>query len=261
MVKLAANLTMMFTEVPFLDRFAKAAEAGFSAVEFLFPYAYPEKTIKDLLDKHDLKLALINAPAGDWDGGERGFGACPGKETAFCESVEQALRYAKALECPRIHVMSGVTGEIKDRKACEADWLSNLAWAADEAKKVNISISIEPLNSRDMPGYFLSHQDEALDLIDRLGKDNVQLQFDTYHAQIMDGDITRRIERLKGKYGHVQIASVPERHEPDEGELNYDAVFAALDSVGFAGYLGCEYNPRGLTESGLDWAKPYLTRK
>ncbi|WP_116134358.1 2-oxo-tetronate isomerase [Tropicimonas sp. IMCC34043] len=261
MVRIAANLTMMFTEVPFLDRFARAANAGFEAVEFLFPYDYPLAEVKAQLDRNGLKLTLINAFAGDWAGGERGFAARPGKQTAFDASVAQALDYATALGCPRIHVMSGLTGGEPDRAACEAVWVENMRSAADKAARAGLDISIEPLNTRDMPGYFISHQDETLALIDRLDRRNVLLQFDVYHAQIMDGDITRRIERLKGAYGHVQIASVPDRHEPDEGELDYTHVFAAFDRVGFDGYLGCEYNPRGLTEDGLGWARPYLKRK
>lgn len=261
MVQLAANLSMMFNEAPFLDRFARAANAGFQTVEFLFPYDYPVAEIKARLDRNSLNLALINAFAGDWAGGERGFGARPGLEDTFRKSVVQALDYATKLGCPRIHVMSGITAPEPDRAACEKTWVSNMKIAADLAANAGLAVSIEPLNTRDMPGYFISHQDETLELIGRLDRKNVLLQFDVYHAGIMDGDITRRIERLKGAYGHVQIASVPDRHEPDEGELNYPYIFEAFDRVGFDGYLGCEYNPRGVTEDGLDWAKPYLKQK
>ena len=258
MVNLAANLTMLFPDAPFLDRFARAADSGFSAVEFLFPYDYAVEEIKGRLDRHGLKLALINAFAGDWAGGERGFGARPGKQDAFKASIVQALDYATALGCPRVHVMSGITAGEPDRAACEAVWVENMRHAADLAANAGVQVSIEPLNSRDVPGYFIAHQDEALALIERLDRGNVSLQFDAYHAQIMDGDITRRIERLKGAYGHVQIASVPDRHEPDEGELDYSHVLSAFDRVGFDGYIGCEYNPRGRTEDGLGWAASYL---
>ncbi|MFV0334442.1 MAG: 2-oxo-tetronate isomerase [Tropicimonas sp.] len=258
MPRIAANLTMMFTDAPFLDRFARAAKAGFEAVEFLFPYDWPVAEVKSHLTGNGLKLTLINAFAGDWAGGERGFGARPGKQAEFDASVDQALDYATALGAPRVHVMSGITAGEPDRAACEAVWVENMRRAADKAANAGLAISIEPLNTRDMPGYFISRQDETLDLIARLERRNVLLQFDVYHAQIMDGDITRRIERLKGAYGHVQIASVPDRHEPDEGELDYGHVFAAFDRVGFEGYLGCEYNPRGRTEDGLGWAAALL---
>ncbi len=253
MVKFAANLTMMFKEVEFLDRIDRAAACGFEAVEFLFPYDYPAAEIKSRLDRHGLTLALFNMFAGDWAGGERGFAARPGKRAEFRASVEQALEYARALGCARLHTMSGVTAQEPDRAACEAAWVENLAWAADRAAEAGVTLLIEPLNTRDMPGYFVSRQDETLALIDRVGRANVKLQFDVYHAQIMDGDITRRIERLAGRYAHVQIASVPDRHEPDEGELAYDHVFAAFDRVGYDGWIGCEYNPRGATEAGLGW--------
>lgn len=257
MVQFAANLTMMFKDAPFLDRIDRAAACGFKAVEFLFPYEFPAAEIKARLDRHGLALALFNVFAGDWAGGERGFAARPGKQAEFRASVGQALDYAAALGCTRLHTMSGVTAGEPDRAACEATWLENLAWAADRAAPAGVTLLIEPLNTRDMPGYFLSRQDDALALIDRLGRPNVKLQFDVYHAQIMEGDITRRIERLAGKYAHVQIASVPERHEPDEGELDYAHVFAAFDRVGYDGWIGCEYNPRGVTEAGLGWFAPH----
>lgn len=258
MTRIAANLSMLFTDAPFLDRFDRAAAAGFEAVEFLFPYEHPIETVKDRLDRNGLRLTLINAPAGDWAGGERGFAARPAKRDQFRASVEQAIAYANGLGCPRIHVMSGITSDEPDRAACEAVWIDNLREAADMAGAAGLDISIEPLNSRDVPGYFLAHQDPTLALIERLGRRNVLLQFDVYHTQIMDGDIIRRIERLRGAYGHVQIAGVPDRHEPDCGELAYSEIFAAFDRAGFEGYLGCEYNPRGRTEDGLGWAAPFL---
>lgn len=258
MTRIAANLSMLFTDAPFLDRFDRAAAAGFEAVEFLFPYDHPIETVKECLTRNGLVLTLINAPAGDWVAGERGFAARPSKRTEFRASIEKAVEYATGLGCPRIHVMSGITADEPDPAACERVWTQNMREAADMAGAAGLAISVEPLNSRDVPGYFLEHQDSTLALIDGLGRRNVLLQFDVYHTQIMDGDIIRRIERLKGAYGHVQIAGVPDRHEPDTGELNYPEIFAAFDRAGFTGHLGCEYNPRSRTEDGLGWASPYL---
>ena len=258
MTRIAANLSMLFTDAPFLDRFDRAAAAGFEAVEFLFPYDHPIEVVKERLTRNGLTLTLINAPAGDWAAGERGFAARPAKRAEFRASVQKAVDYAAGLGCPRIHVMSGITADEPDRAACEAVWTQNMREAADMAGAAGLAISVEPLNSRDVPGYFIAHQDQTLDLIGRLDRRNVLLQFDVYHTQIMDGDIIRRIERLKGAYGHVQIAGVPDRHEPDTGELNYPEIFAAFDRAGFTGHLGCEYNPRGRTEDGLGWAAPYL---
>lgn len=258
MTRIAANLSMLFTDAPFLDRFDRAGATGFDAVEFLFPYDHPIEVVKQRLDRNNLSLTLINAPAGDWARGERGFAARPAKQAEFRASVEKAVEYAVGLGCPRIHVMSGITVDEPDRAACEAVWTCNMRDAADMAGAAGLSVSIEPLNSRDVPGYFLAHQDPTLALIQGLDRSNVLLQFDVYHTQIMDGDIIRRIERLKGAYGHVQIAGVPDRHEPDTGELNYTAIFEAFDRVGFDGHLGCEYKPRGRTEDGLGWAAPYL---
>ncbi|MBE3639794.1 2-oxo-tetronate isomerase [Mangrovicoccus algicola] len=260
MTRLAANLSMLFTDAPFLDRFDRAGAAGFEAVEFLFPYDHTIAEVKARLDRNGLQLTLINAFAGDWAGGERGFAARPSKTSEFDASIAQAIDYATGLGCPRIHVMSGITKDEPDMAACETVWIDNMRKAADLAANAGLDISIEPLNSRDMPGYFISKQDPTLELIGRLDRRNVFLQFDVYHAQIMDGDIIRRIERLKGAYGHVQIAGVPDRHEPDEGELNYAAIFEAFDRAGFDGFLGCEYNPRGRTEDGLAWAAPYLPK-
>lgn len=258
MTRIAANLSMLFTDAPFLDRFDRAAAAGFEAVEFLFPYDHPIEVVKERLTRNGLALTLINAPAGDWTAGERGFAARPAKRAEFRASVAKAVEYATGLGCPRIHVMSGITAGEADRAACEAVWTENMREAADMAGAAGLAISVEPLNSRDVPGYFIAHQDPTLALIEGLDRRNVLLQFDVYHTQIMDGDIIRRIERLKGAYGHVQIAGVPDRHEPDTGELNYPEIFAAFDRAGFEGHLGCEYNPRGRTEDGLGWAAPWL---
>lgn len=259
MTKLAANLSMLFTDAPFLDRFDRAAAAGFDAVEFLFPYDHPVEEVRSRLDRNALSLTLINAPAGDFVGGERGFAARPDKRSEHEASVDLAVTYAQALKCPRIHVMSGITAGL-DRDTCETVWTQNMRRAADRAAAADLAVSVEPLNTRDVPGYFLAHQDPTLALIGQLDRRNVSLQFDVYHAQIMDGDIIRRIERLKGAYQHVQIAGVPDRHEPDQGELHYPAIFEAFARAGFDAPMGCEYVPRDGTEAGLGWAAPYLTR-
>lgn len=256
MPRFAANLSMMFTELPFLDRFQAAAQAGFGAVEFLFPYDYPAETVAGRLHAAGLVQALFNLPPGDFAAGERGMAAIPGREEEFRNSVPLALTYARALNCKALHAMSGITKGL-DRATCEASFIANIGFAADCLAADGITLLIEPINDRNMPGYFISHQSEALDLIARVDRPNVALQLDLYHAQIMDGDLTRLIESMAGRYRHVQIASVPERHEPDEGEVNYPHLFAALDSIGYDGWIGCEYNPRGDTRAGLGWFQPY----
>lgn len=260
MPRFAANLSMMFTEVPFLERFGRAAQAGFQAVEFLFPYEHPPETVAAALKKHGLTQALFNMPPGNWAAGERGMAAIPGREQEFRDNVAVALRYAKALECKTLHAMSGIT-EGLDREACKATFVENFRFAADALAKEGITLLVEPINSRNMPGYFIAHQLEAVELVERVGRPNVSVQLDLYHAQIMDGDLTRLIEKMHGRFAHVQIASVPERHEPDEGELNYPHLYAVLDRLGYQGWIGCEYNPRGETEAGLGWFAPYRAER
>ncbi|WP_043834959.1 2-oxo-tetronate isomerase [Muricoccus aerilatus] len=259
MPRFAANLSMMFTELPFLDRFAAAAAAGFEAVEFLFPYEHAPEAVAEKLRAAGLSQVLFNMPPGDWAGGERGMAAIPGREAEFRETVPVALRYAKALGCPLLHCMSGITGD-RDRAACEATFIENIRFAADAAAAEGVTLVVEPINTRNMPGYFVNHQMDGIALIDRVGRPNVSLQFDLYHAQIMDGDLSKLIEKLAGRFAHVQVASVPDRHEPDEGELNFPHLFGVLDRVGYKGWIGCEYNPRGETTAGLGWFAPYKAR-
>ncbi|MBE9607311.1 hydroxypyruvate isomerase family protein [Acetobacteraceae bacterium H6797] len=256
MPRFAANLSMMFNEVPFLDRFAKAAEAGFKAVEFLFPYDYPPEVVAAKLKEAGLTQALFNMPPGDWAAGERGMAAIPGREEEFRANVDKAITYALALECKTLHAMSGMTPGL-DRAACEATFVANFQYAADKLAPHGITLLVEPINTRNMPGYFINHQLDAVALVERVNRPNVSVQFDLYHAQIMDGDLTKLMEKMKGKFAHVQIASVPDRHEPDEGELNYPHLFKALDALGYEGWVGCEYNPRGETTAGLGWFAPY----
>ncbi len=247
MPRFAANLSMMFTERPFLERFDAAAAAGFEAVEFLFPYDHKPAEIRGALDRNGLKLALFNLPPGNWEAGERGLASLKGREAEFRASVDRALDYAAVLDPERLHVMAGLAQGAEAR----ATYIANLAHAAESAE--GRRLCIEPINSRDMPGYHLSTSADALTVLDAVGAGNLGLQFDFYHAQIMEGDLTRRLERLMPRIAHVQIAGVPERHEPDTGELNYPHLFAALDRLGYDGFVGCEYRPAGRTEDGLGW--------
>lgn len=249
MLRFAANLSTLFTERPFPERFEAAAKAGFRAVEFLFPYEWPPGDVRAALDRHGLDLALFNAPPGDWAAGERGLAALPGRELAFREAFEQALHYARVLRPARLHVMAGLVRGAAARRS----YVRNLAWAAAAAG--GQSLTIEPINSRDMPGYHLATSTDAESILREVGAENLGLQLDLYHAQIMEGDLTRRIEQLWPLVSHIQIAGVPDRHEPDEGELNYAHIFSLLDGLGYAGFIGCEYRPRGRTEDGLGWLR------
>ncbi len=256
MPRLAANLSMMFTEHPFEARFEAAARAGFRAVEFLFPYDWPSTQVAQWLAQAGVENVLFNLPPGDWASGERGLAALPGREIEFRAALRKALDYAQVLGTPRLHVMAGLIPAGADaglRARMRSTYLDNLRWAAQEALQANRTLLIEPINPRDIPGYWLNHQQEALDVIAEVGAPNLRLQFDLYHAQIVDGDLTRRIERQAGLTGHVQIAGVPDRHEPDAGELAITHLLATLDRVGYAGWVGCEYRPRGQTEAGLGW--------
>lgn len=252
-MKFDANLTLLFTEVPFLERFERAAAAGFSGVECLFPYEYDAGEIAALLKENGLQMVLINMPAGDWEAGDRGTAAIPSRREEFRQAVETSLSYAREVGCKQVHAMSGVIPPDADRARCEETFLENIRYAADRAAKDGITILVEALNDRDVPGYFVAHQQAAFDLIRRIERPNVAVQLDYYHAQIMDGDLTRLTERLLDRLGHIQIASVPDRHEPDEGEVDYRHIFATLERVGYSGWIGCEYRPRGTTEEGLSW--------
>lgn len=258
MPKFAANLSMMFTEHPFLDRFRAAAAAGFTAVEYLFPYDYSKAEVAEQLEKHGLEQVLFNAYAGDWDAGERGLASLKGRGEDFKDSINQALDYAQTLGCPKIHVMAGI-GDVTAEN--EALYVQNLQYAADQAAAVKIDVLIEPINARDMPGYFLSTISQAVDLLDRIHRPNARLQFDFYHAQITTGDVTTLMRTWIDRIGHVQIASVPERNEPDAGELNFPYVLAALDAAGYDGWVGCEYRPAGETAAGLAWLGSYRDTK
>ncbi|HEY5790889.1 MAG TPA: 2-oxo-tetronate isomerase [Gammaproteobacteria bacterium] len=253
MPRFAANLSMLFTEVPFLERFGRAAASGFAAVEYLFPYAFPAAEIAAQLRGHGLEQALFNLPPGDWDAGERGIAALPGREEEFAAGVETALEYAAALDCPRLHAMAGIPAAGCDPREATAVYVANLRHAAARLAARGRTLLVEPINTRDMPGYFLSRQEQARELIELVGAPNLRLQFDVYHCQVMQGDLTRRLEELLPLIGHVQVADVPERHEPGSGEINYAHLFRTLDRLGYAGWVGCEYRPAGTAEAGLGW--------
>ena len=262
MPRFAANLSMMFQEVGFLDRFDAAARAGFKAVEFLFPYEHPPETIAERLEKNRLTLALFNTVPGDWAGGERGLAALPGREQEFRDGVDKAILYAKPSKCPLLHTMAGLwpptPGEQgRDKAEGERVYIDNLRWAADRMTAAGLTAVIEPINTRDIPGYFLNYTGEALRIIERVGRPNLKLQFDLYHVQIMEGDLATKVRALAGQYPHVQIAGNPGRHEPDVGEIHYPYLFDLLDEIGYQGWIGCEYRPKGETLAGLGWAKKY----
>lgn len=267
MIRLAANLSLLFTEHDFLERFAAAAEAGFRGVEYLFPYAQAPEVLRAALDENGLEQVLFNLPPGDWEGGERGLASLPGREAEFRDSVVEALRYAEALGCPRVHAMAGLLPVDADarvqeeaRAAHHASYVANLRFTAREAAKVGREVLIEPINTRDMPGFFLSRQAQAMAVLEEVGEPNLRLQFDLYHCQVMDGDLSRHLERQFDAIGHIQIAGVPERHEPDVGEVHYPALFARLEALGYGGWIGCEYRPAGATRAGLGWGRDYGLR-
>jgi hydroxypyruvate isomerase len=253
MPRFAANLSMMFNEWTFLDRFAAAADAGFTAVEFLFPYEHRPAEIAERLRRNNLQIALFNLPPGDWATGERGLAALPEREAEFRASVERALEYAAATDAKSLHMMAGIA----PAAAAEAGtaYRRALRFVAEAAAPHGINIMIEPINSRDMPGYFLNDFRLAQGIIDELALPNVKLQFDIYHRQIIHGDVIRGLETLMPMIGHVQIASVPRRHEPGTGELDDFRLFATLDSLGYDGFVGCEYRPEAGTLDGLAWCE------
>ena len=263
MPRFAANLSMLYNEHGFLDRFAAAAKDGFEAVEFLFPYAFAAQDLAARLREHGLQQVLFNGPPGNWDAGERGMACLPERVEEFRRSVEQALGYAESLHCPRVHLMAGLAPAQAERAALRATYVANLAWAARQAEAQSVDVVIEPINTRDIPGFFLNRQDEAHAIVAEVGAANLKVQMDLYHCQIVEGDLAKKIERYlpTGKVGHMQIAGVPERHEPDVGEINYAYLFEQIDRLGFDGWIGCEYRPRiatpGGTTAGLGWFQPY----
>jgi hydroxypyruvate isomerase len=257
MPRFAANLSMMFNEVPFLDRFAAARKAGFEGVEFLFPYDFPANEIRARLNGEGLTQALFNMPPGDWANGERGLASLPGRQGEFREAVKKALDYAAVLDCRHVHCMAGIPPTDLAPGTAAALYAANLAWATEQASPAGVKLVIEPINHRDMPGYFLNTQDQGAAVIDAIGRERLGLQFDVYHVQITEGDISKRMERLMPIIAHMQIADVPARNEPGTGEIGWTYVFRRMDELGYQGWVGCEYRPAGDTVTGLAWRERY----
>lgn len=258
MPKLAANLSMMFNEVDFLDRFAAAAEAGFKGVEYLFPYEHDKDQLAEKLGKHGLTQALHNMPAGGWSTGERGLGCLPDRVGEFQDGVGLAIDYATTLGCKRLNCLAGVAPDGADPDSLRDTLVSNLRFAAGECAEAGITLMSEPINTRDIPGFYLCRTDQALAIFDEVGSDNLMLQYDIYHMQIMEGDLAPIIEANLGRIAHMQLADTPGRHEPGSGEINFDFLLGHIDAIGYDGWIGCEYKPAGNTIEGLGWAKPYL---
>ncbi len=256
MLKLAANLSTLFTELEFPERFAAAAKAGFRYVEYQFPYPWQPGDIARWARDAGVEVVLHNLPAGDFAKGERGIACLPGRENEFRESVERAIAYAKAADCPRLNCLAGLAPA--ERRHFET-LVENVRFAARKLGAAGLQLTLEPINTRTVPGFFLSRSAQAIDVLDAAGEGNALLQYDFFHMQIMEGDLARSIERLLPRIGHVQIADVPDRHEPGSGEINFDFLLRHLDAVGYSGWVGCEYNPRGGTVEGLKWAQPYLS--
>jgi hydroxypyruvate isomerase len=261
MPRFAANLTMMFNEVPFLERFGAARRAGFRAVEFLFPYDFPAGQIKDELDRHQLTVALFNMPAGNWGAGDRGLACHPGAVQQVRDGVGKALEYAEALGCDRIHLMAGLKPAGATEAAMRDTYIANAQFAAGELSRHGRMLLLEAINTRDIPGFYLSTSRQAFDLMDAVGASNVRFQYDVYHMQIMEGDLATSLKTHLARIGHIQIADPPARNEPGTGEINYPFLFEWLDQIGYDGWLGCEYRPKGKTEDGLEWMKRWTSEK
>jgi hydroxypyruvate isomerase len=256
MPRFAANLAYLFTERPFIERFAAAAAAGFTAVELQYPYDHAPSAVKTELDKHGLTILGINTEIGRREAGEVGLAALPGREADFWILFQQALDYAVSIGSCQIHCLAAIVPP-ESRPAAETTFVKNLERASDAAGEHGITVLLEPLNPRDRPNYFLNRPEHAADIIAKIGRPNVRIQFDFYHVQIVGGDLIRRFEKHLPVIGHVQVAGVPSRREPDEGEVNFPAIFSARDPLGYSGFVGAEYQPRGRTEDGLAWARPY----
>ncbi len=262
MPRFAANLTMMYNEHGFLDRFAAAARDGFTAVEYLFPYEHPAATLAAKLKENGVRQVLFNSPAGDWKAGERGVAAVPGREKEFRDGFLKALEYALVLQCPRVHAMAGLSQPGVDRAHLLGVYTENLAWAAEQARVAGVEVLIEPIAQRNVPGFFLNRQEEAHAIAAEIGAPNLKILMDLFHCQVEEGDLAVRIrkylaDRKKTRVGHFQVAGVPERHEPDTGEVNYAYLFDVIDSLGYEGWIGCEYTPAAGTSQGLGWFKEW----
>lgn len=257
MPKFSANLTMLFNEVDFLNRFERAAKAGFKGVEYLFPYEWSKEELADRLNHYGLVQVLHNLPAGNWQAGERGIACLPGREGEFQDGVGKAIEYAKALGCPRLNCLVGKTPQGVPLERVHQTLIDNLRFAAAALEKEGIRFLVEPLNEQDLAGFYLVHTREAFQLFEEVGHPNLFLQYDIYHMQIMEGNLTKTILSNLARIGHIQLADVPGRHEPGTGEINFTNLFRFIDEAGYEGWIGCEYIPAGKTEEGLKWIKPY----
>ncbi|MDF2999166.1 MAG: hyi [Xanthobacteraceae bacterium] len=255
MPRFAANLTMLYNEVPFLDRFEKAASAGFAGVEYLFPYDFAAEDLVARLKANGLKQVLHNLPAGNWGAGERGIAIFPDRVEEFRAGVDKAITYATALGCPQVNVLAGIVPTGADKAELHKTFVENLKYAAPRIKDAGLKLLIEPINTRDIPGFFLNYTKQAKDIIAEVGSDNLFIQYDIYHMQIMEGDLARTIEANLSQIAHIQLADNPGRNEPGTGEINYNFLFRHLDAIGYAGWVGCEYKPKGDTTAGLGWLK------
>lgn len=255
MPKFAANLTMLFTERPFLERFGAARAAGFDAVEFLFPYAYQPEEIKALLQEYRLQLVLHNLPAGDWEAGDRGIACDPARTAEFRDGVATAIRYAKALGAPQLNCLAGKVPAGADARQVQQTFVENLRFAAGELKAAGLRLVMEPINTFDIPGFYLNRTAQALEVIEQVGSENLFIQYDIYHMQRMEGEIAATLQKQLKSIKHIQLADNPGRNEPGTGELNYRFLFQHLDRIGYDGWIGCEYKPADTTEAGLGWVK------
>jgi hydroxypyruvate isomerase len=258
MPRLAANLSMLFTEVGFLERFAAARKAGFRAVEYQYPYEFDAAEVAGAARDAGVEVVLHNAPRGDVQRGEHGTACLPGREQAFREDLERALEYARMASCARLHCLAGVVPPHAERRELHAAYVANLGYAARRLNREQMKLLIEPLSERTVKNYFLGGSAQAVAVLDELGAGNAFLQYDFFHMQMLEGNLAAKAERLLARIGHMQVADVPGRHEPGSGEINFDFLFKHVDAIGYTGWIGCEYNPAGDTLEGLEWAKPYL---
>ena len=260
MLKFSANLSMLFKEVDFMARFERASRAGFKGVEYLFPYAWEKEEIVEKLEKYVLEQVLHNLPCGDWEGGERGTACLPERVGEFQEGVGLAIEYAKALKCPRLNCLVGMTPKDVPPEKIRQTLVDNLRFAATALEKENIRFLVEPLNDQDTPGFYLTHVRDTFQLFKEVAHTNLWLQYDIYHMQIMEGNLTKTILDNLAHIVHMQVADNPGRHEPGTGEVNYTNLFRFIDEAGYDGWIGCEYDPAGVTENGFEWIKPYLKK-
>jgi hydroxypyruvate isomerase len=261
MPKFAANLTMLFTELPFMERFEAAAKAGFEAVEYLFPYPFEKKELTAALRANGLQQVLHNLPAGDWDKGERGIACHPDRTGEFREGIAMAIDYATALGCPQVNCLVGKLPAGTSTEAAHKTVVENLRLAASELEAAGLRLLIEPINTFDIPGFFLTRTDQALALIDEVGCANLRVQYDIYHAQRMEGELGNTLSKNLARIGHIQLADNPGRGEPGTGEINYPWLFRHIDAIGYDGWIGCEYKPRSDTADGLGWRQALAPQK